>query len=84
MDNGMAAIGNQACEHWEHWGQWNPMAAKTMGFHCIFGGVPLVALDPLVARIPAPWGSQGEMPLRNSQLPGASLAYLRLARTFFV
>jgi hypothetical protein len=24
----MAAIGNQTCEHWEHWGQWNPMAAK--------------------------------------------------------
>ena len=27
-DYGMAAIGNHACEHWEHWGQWNPMAAK--------------------------------------------------------
>jgi hypothetical protein len=29
--NGMAAIGNQAWEHWEHcesWGQWDPMAAK--------------------------------------------------------
>jgi hypothetical protein len=30
-DNGMAAIGNQACEHWEHWDQWNPMAANENG-----------------------------------------------------
>jgi hypothetical protein len=30
----MAAIGNQACEHWElweHWSQWNPMAANENG-----------------------------------------------------
>ena len=33
-DNGMAAIGNHVCEHWEHWEHWgqcNPMAVNENG-----------------------------------------------------